>query len=719
MSESEEENFCYFGKPLDPYDEDAFPKRRPITVEEQIATDAQGRRRFHGAFTGGFSAGFFNTVGSLEGWTPSEFKSTRQEKARGVSQKPEDFMDEEDLGEYGIAPQVVRATKDYSTSKKRRKQVFSEGPIPGQPVLETLLTSGNETVGYLLLKNIGLKEKIEKHLDEVNSASKTYGCQMPVQYKIPTKIENKQYQIPDIYKECLEKPKSNTFGLDYKGLDRSHVNLFRSSNLVVTDRNNKKFSIGGQAFGVGAFEEDDDDIYMREDMSNYDHELIKEKCSTSSDAKHGDLVFGMFVQAKNKLIFKKVYPPPTIPHSFIGKHKVKKSRFEPLAEETEEVDRARINPNIRAKYLGEETPEVYTQSQPIQKKEVPTNTHKNPEENKPANAFSVLSLMSDRFVSASQKEDVTDILEPVEKSETTHGTKDMREAARMKMFGRLTRVTLDWRPCSCLCKRFNVPEPFMDRPEEKNRKRTKNLIFENQKHVEESIDSFKPGVTSVATETKEEKGEEEEKMPDSNQAANTDTIETPEIKIEIEEASEDNKNENETKVEPDSTPKDITDKIGIEEKTDLFKAVFLSSSESEDEEEEEATKKQSEKEKTEEFKEALLSDQLIPKIKPLKEGILSNLNFHQFSIPKPPVEKIEAPETDSTTADSKIVDSYGPQLPSEKPAGKTLQIFKASSDSDDEWIEKDDQEKKKKSKHKKKNKKKDRHKHKKDKKSKK
>jgi len=29
--------------------------------------DAQGRIRFHGAFTGGFSAGYFNTVGSKEG----------------------------------------------------------------------------------------------------------------------------------------------------------------------------------------------------------------------------------------------------------------------------------------------------------------------------------------------------------------------------------------------------------------------------------------------------------------------------------------------------------------------------------------------------------------------------------------------------------------------------------------------------------------------------
>lgn len=53
-------------------------------------TDAQGRRRFHGAFTGGFSAGYFNTVGSEEGWTPSEYKSGRRR------QRPEDFMDEED-----------------------------------------------------------------------------------------------------------------------------------------------------------------------------------------------------------------------------------------------------------------------------------------------------------------------------------------------------------------------------------------------------------------------------------------------------------------------------------------------------------------------------------------------------------------------------------------------------------------------------------------------
>jgi G patch domain-containing protein 1 len=74
---------------------DAFPRKKPFSLKDQVATDKYGRRRFHGAFTGGFSAGFFNSVGSLEGWTPSTFKSSRSDKARNMPQKPEDFMDEE------------------------------------------------------------------------------------------------------------------------------------------------------------------------------------------------------------------------------------------------------------------------------------------------------------------------------------------------------------------------------------------------------------------------------------------------------------------------------------------------------------------------------------------------------------------------------------------------------------------------------------------------
>lgn len=40
---------------------------RPLGIGEQVVKDEKGRKRFHGAFTGGFSAGYFNTVGSKEG----------------------------------------------------------------------------------------------------------------------------------------------------------------------------------------------------------------------------------------------------------------------------------------------------------------------------------------------------------------------------------------------------------------------------------------------------------------------------------------------------------------------------------------------------------------------------------------------------------------------------------------------------------------------------
>uniref|UniRef100_A0A3Q3H2M9 G patch domain-containing protein n=1 Tax=Labrus bergylta TaxID=56723 RepID=A0A3Q3H2M9_9LABR len=58
--------------------------------------DEKGRyQRFHGAFTGGFSAGYFNTVGTKEGWAPSTFVSSRQQKAEKQHVRPEDFMDDE------------------------------------------------------------------------------------------------------------------------------------------------------------------------------------------------------------------------------------------------------------------------------------------------------------------------------------------------------------------------------------------------------------------------------------------------------------------------------------------------------------------------------------------------------------------------------------------------------------------------------------------------
>jgi len=83
-----------------------------------------GKQRFHGAFTGGFSAGHWNTVGSAEGWAPQEFKSSRKEKGSKKRQRPQDFMDDDDFGEFGIAHRKIQARADFG-----KADVFADSGV--------------------------------------------------------------------------------------------------------------------------------------------------------------------------------------------------------------------------------------------------------------------------------------------------------------------------------------------------------------------------------------------------------------------------------------------------------------------------------------------------------------------------------------------------------------------------------------------------------------
>ncbi|OMJ20750.1 G patch domain-containing protein 1, partial [Smittium culicis] len=92
-----------------------------------------GLKRFHGAFTGGFSAGYFNTVGSAEGWTPSNFVSSRSNRAKYTQQKPEDFMDREDLMIYRnhnesvfLINRIVDYTNSSQNPNKKKEYIGNE-----------------------------------------------------------------------------------------------------------------------------------------------------------------------------------------------------------------------------------------------------------------------------------------------------------------------------------------------------------------------------------------------------------------------------------------------------------------------------------------------------------------------------------------------------------------------------------------------------------------
>lgn len=107
-----------------------------------------------------------------------------------------------------------------------------------------------------------------------------------------------------------------------------------------TEIRNRK-TISGQAFGVGAFEEEDEDIYSREDMSQYDFSLenpTQDGESTSGGIGSEDL-YDAFTLALKKVI-KKSFPPPTLPKDFKPVHRNKKSRFDqppPAAEKARKL----------------------------------------------------------------------------------------------------------------------------------------------------------------------------------------------------------------------------------------------------------------------------------------------------------------------------------------------------------------------------------------------
>lgn len=172
MADSDEDDFESLGTAFEELEEDA-PRKKPVPIHEQVVTDSKGRRRFHGAFTGGFSAGYFNSVNTKEGWTPKTFISSRSQKSTALSaQRPEDYMDEEDFGEFGIAPKKVVTTEKFRPTEKEgndRKRVL--GParptetersiasvIQANEILQDLIVPVKMSIGVKLLTQMGWKE---------------------------------------------------------------------------------------------------------------------------------------------------------------------------------------------------------------------------------------------------------------------------------------------------------------------------------------------------------------------------------------------------------------------------------------------------------------------------------------------------------------------------------------------------------------------------------
>ncbi|KAK8775955.1 hypothetical protein V5799_030700 [Amblyomma americanum] len=181
---------------------------------------------------------------------------------------------------------------------------------------------------------------------------KVYGCALP-----PGTESSEEEDVfaaehtfaPADVDDVLYVPKDNQHGIGYVPLDKHSVlsapiDIDQPTTTKCSlEKGKRKLAITGQAFGVGAFEEDDSDIYAREDMSQYSFEVADEpddKPRKTLPAIEGgrskplcDLTKTLegFHLAKEPQAVLKFYPPPKIPADFKPIHEAprrERRRFE-------------------------------------------------------------------------------------------------------------------------------------------------------------------------------------------------------------------------------------------------------------------------------------------------------------------------------------------------------------------------------------------------------
>ena len=154
---------------------------------------------FHGAFEGGFSAGFHDTVGSREGWTP--IKDTDAVAQR--QQKPEDFMDDQDHNEWG-GPTSVR--EEYADSSAAPPSVKLD------PMVD-LVKPPAQNVGHRLLRILGWRDGSTAYVPHEEALLTT-----PLEQSVESLLSSRRLKKIQLQQSRVQipPPKLDTCGLGYE-----------------------------------------------------------------------------------------------------------------------------------------------------------------------------------------------------------------------------------------------------------------------------------------------------------------------------------------------------------------------------------------------------------------------------------------------------------------------------------------------------------------------
>ncbi|XP_008782424.2 G patch domain-containing protein TGH homolog [Phoenix dactylifera] len=378
--DEDEEDYLFYGTPIEREEETSARKRKAVADAGQLRTlpqwkqevrDEEGRRRFHGAFTGGFSAGYYNTVGSKEGWTPQTFTSSRKNRAEVKQQTIYNFFDEDDIkgmGGHALETSLQFDTFGFTAAEFARKKAEKEqqkrpSAIPG-PVPDEIVLPAANSIGIKLLQKMGwrhghsIKDTHTDSLYEARREARKAFLAFSGNDGGPELAQNESSRSDS--EECSEKckdgiyasqntpmyvlhPKLDLHGLGYdpfkhapefrdrktfhesKNKDRHYrSDVSMKGNLLAS--NSGKYAPG---FGIGALEEldiEDEDIYA----SGFDFEqteveevepsrIIRHNKYKLEDKKQGVLPGFKVASISDYNVVR--FLPPVIPADFEPYHK--------------------------------------------------------------------------------------------------------------------------------------------------------------------------------------------------------------------------------------------------------------------------------------------------------------------------------------------------------------------------------------------------------------
>lgn len=382
--------------------------RRARYNESQTVRDERGRQRFHGAFTGGFSAGHFNSVGTVEGFRPKQFVSHRksdQTNSSNFSHKPEDYMDEEDFGEFGIAPKKIRLSRVFDVGTNSREYRACNRSKDLQP------------------SRTSIGERILRKLNAEMTKSSIRLCSKPRRYL----------------------PKNDFHGLGYEPLRQEACSRAKADNadnpLSATFKGGQRLRISGEAFGTGVLNDyqdnlEPDSIYGYDTLDNYVFDRVNSKkensrskpvCSYADlndpNSLNGFVLFRASATSTDNDNLIRNFPPPVITDNWKMPtcELPKVQKFLAPRSVMPQTD-----PEGLRSLLGKK---FFNSSQVLRSDDIETRSgllH-----------YSELRPASDKI------------------KEADSCTSDLQPVA-------ISRKKVEWRPCGLLCKRFNVPNPFPD-----------------------------------------------------------------------------------------------------------------------------------------------------------------------------------------------------------------------------------------------------------------